>query len=137
MAGMARLLLGAALLAACSAGADTAEEAARRFASAYSRGDGGAIYDLLTERERRGWELLAPSLPGGEATGLSPRERFAAAVDALLGPRRETVEFVRVEGGGDRARAWLRRGDDYMEITLVREERAWRVSYTLPPPAGR
>lgn len=94
---MRRVGIALTVMAACSGGADTAQEAAQRCVAAYNAGNSGAIYNMLVAAERKAWEDLAPSLPGGSEAGLSPRQRFAGMVRQLWGDNRGSAEVIRVD----------------------------------------
>jgi hypothetical protein len=129
---MRRVGVALTIMAACSGGADTAQAAAQRYVAAWNAGDSGAIYDMLVERERRAWEELAPSLPGGTEAGLSPRQRFAGMILELWGDNRGSAEVVRVEANESKGVAVLKLHGNEDKVALVREDGGWWISLGAP-----
>ena len=129
---MRRVGVALTIMAACSGGADTAQEAARRYVAAWNAGDSGAIYDMLVERERKAWEEVVPYLPGGRQAPGSPRERFASMIQQLWGDNRGSAEVVRVEATESRGVAVLKLRGNEDKVALVREDGGWWISLGAP-----
>lgn len=120
-------VIAAVLLAACG-GASTPDDAAKAYADAYTRGDGGAVYDMLALEERAMWDRESRALTGPG----SRRERFAAFIEGVWGTDRGTARVVDLQVDGDQATATLATASEPIPLRLRREEGVWRVSLFMP-----
>jgi hypothetical protein len=118
------------VLAACS-GAGTADDVARAYVSAYNRGDGGAIYDILARRDRAAWDQWDKGLPAmpGSTRSDSPRRRFDAVIRKQWSSDDPTARILDVRAEAERGVVVLDVGGARIEVALVREDGEWKITY--------
>ncbi|ACG75051.1 conserved hypothetical protein [Anaeromyxobacter sp. K] len=133
---LAVLVTGALALAACRAPASPADQY-RRFASAARAGDAATVWSMLSARSREALDAEAKAL-AGRAPGVVP----ASGRELVLGDfaaraaRIRSAVVVR-ESSGTAIVAVEDEAGAKGEVTLVREDGAWRVVLPGVDAGGR
>jgi len=83
------------------------------------------VYDMLSLAERKTWDAESPTLTGPG----SRRDRFASFMVGVWGTDRGTATIVGVRTEGDRATATMDVVKEQLQLTFVREDGVWRVSF--------
>lgn len=102
------------------------------YVEAYERGDAEAVWDMLTDSERKSIEEGIPSASAGSRT---PRERFLHGLRGRWGTDRRTASVVAMKVLPDSlAYATIRIGTAEHTLELWDEDGAWRIGAISWPP---